>query len=59
MDAFGLPLQGEGDDYYSSGGIPGCKHFGVRSLSEAAEPCFGASDWPTDRVGGRGISDQG
>jgi hypothetical protein len=27
--ALGLPLQGEGDGYYSSGNIPGSKHFGV------------------------------
>jgi catechol 2,3-dioxygenase-like lactoylglutathione lyase family enzyme len=50
MDAFGLPLEGEGDGYYSSGNIPGSKHFGVWPLSEAAEACFGAPQWPADRV---------
>ena len=50
MDALGLPLEGEGEGYYSSGNIPGSKHFGVWPLSEAAEACFGAPQWPADRV---------
>jgi catechol 2,3-dioxygenase-like lactoylglutathione lyase family enzyme len=50
MDALGLPLEGEGDGYYSSGSIPGSKHFGVWPLSEAAEACFGTPVWPAGRV---------
>jgi catechol 2,3-dioxygenase-like lactoylglutathione lyase family enzyme len=50
IDALGLPLQGEGDGYYSSGSIPGSKHFGVWPLSQAAEACFGTSHWPDDRL---------
>ena len=50
IDALGLPLEGEGEGYYSSGNIPGSKHFGVWPLSQAAEACFGAPDWPADRV---------
>jgi catechol 2,3-dioxygenase-like lactoylglutathione lyase family enzyme len=50
MDALGLPLEGEGDGYYSSGSIPGSKHFGVWPLSEAAQACFGTPVWPADRV---------
>ena len=46
VDAIGLPLEGEGDGYYSSGSIPGSKHFGVWPLSEAAEACFGTPEWP-------------
>jgi catechol 2,3-dioxygenase-like lactoylglutathione lyase family enzyme len=46
LDTLGLPLEGEGDGYYSSGNIPGCKHFGVWPLSEAAQACFGTPDWP-------------
>src|SRR6266576_1136941 len=46
MGALGLPLEGEGDGYYSSGHIPGTKHFGVWPLSEAAESCFGTPEWP-------------
>ncbi|MGH3393311.1 MAG: VOC family protein [Streptosporangiaceae bacterium] len=50
MDALGLPLEGEGDGYYSSGNIAGSKHFGVWPLSEAAEACFGTPEWPAGRV---------
>jgi catechol 2,3-dioxygenase-like lactoylglutathione lyase family enzyme len=50
MDALGLPLEGEDDGYYSSGSIPGSKHFGVWPLAEAAEACFGAPRWPADRA---------
>ncbi|MBV8949249.1 MAG: glyoxalase [Actinobacteria bacterium] len=50
IDALGLPLEGEGEGYYSSGSIPGTKHFGVWPLSEAAESCFGSSEWPADRT---------
>ena len=48
IDALGLPLEGEGDGYYSSGSIPGSKHFGVWPLSEAAQACFGTPEWPAD-----------
>lgn len=50
IDSLGLPLEGEGEGYYSSGRIPGCKHFGVWPLSQAAEACFGTAEWPADRV---------
>ena len=50
IDALGLPLEGEGDSYYSSGSIRGCNHFGVWPLSEAAEACFGIPQWPAGRV---------
>ena len=50
IDALGLPLEGEGDGYYSSGSIPGSNHFGVWPLSQAAEACFGTTRWPADRV---------
>jgi catechol 2,3-dioxygenase-like lactoylglutathione lyase family enzyme len=50
VDALGLPLEGEGQDgYYSSGKIPGSKHFGIWPLSQAAEACFGTREWPADR----------
>jgi catechol 2,3-dioxygenase-like lactoylglutathione lyase family enzyme len=50
MDALGLPLEGEGEGYYSTGSIAGIKHFGVWPLSQAAEACFGTSEWPSDRI---------
>ena len=50
VEALGLPLENpSGGEYYWSGKIPGCKHFGVWPLSEAAEACFGVSEWPADR----------
>lgn len=48
IQTLGLPLEGEGDGYYASGDIPGCKHFGVWPLREAAESCFGSPEWPAD-----------
>jgi catechol 2,3-dioxygenase-like lactoylglutathione lyase family enzyme len=50
IDALGLPLEGEGDGYYSSGNIGGSKHFGVWPLAEAAQSCFGTPEWPAGRV---------
>ena len=50
IDAIGLPLEGEGGGYHSSGSIAGSKHFGVWPLSQAAEACFGITKWPADRV---------
>jgi catechol 2,3-dioxygenase-like lactoylglutathione lyase family enzyme len=49
VDALGLPLEGgEGDDYVHSEKIDGAKHFGVWPLSQAAQACFGAADWPSE-----------
>jgi catechol 2,3-dioxygenase-like lactoylglutathione lyase family enzyme len=50
IDTMGLPLEGEGDGYYSSGDIRGCNHFGVWPLSEAAASCFGTPEWPADLI---------
>ena len=49
IDALGLPLEGEGDGYYSSENIAGSKHFGVWPLTQAAQACFGTPNWPDDR----------
>src|SRR5207302_7142277 len=50
VDALGLPLEGEGQDgYYSSANIAGSNHFGVWPLAQAAEACFGTTEWPADR----------
>jgi catechol 2,3-dioxygenase-like lactoylglutathione lyase family enzyme len=51
VDALGLPLEGEeADGYHHSEKIAGSKHFGVWPLSQAAEACFGTSEWPPDRL---------
>ena len=48
MDALGLPLEGEPGDYLHSERIGGAKHFGIWPLSQAAEACFGTTEWPAD-----------
>ncbi len=48
IDTLSLPLEQLGGEYYASEHIEGSKHFGVWPLSEAAEACFGQSDWPAD-----------
>jgi catechol 2,3-dioxygenase-like lactoylglutathione lyase family enzyme len=50
IDEIGLPLQGEGEGYYSSGDVAGTNHFGIWPLSEAAQACFGTPQWPADRI---------
>ena len=47
VDTIGLPL--EGDDYIHSENVPGTRHFGVWPLADAAQACFGTSEWPADR----------
>ena len=49
VDTLGLPLESHGDDYHHSEHIAGCKSFGIWPLSQAAEACFGTSQWPADR----------
>ena len=45
-DALGLPLPD--DDYPSTESLPGVKHFGLWSLADAAQSCFGVEAWPPD-----------
>jgi catechol 2,3-dioxygenase-like lactoylglutathione lyase family enzyme len=47
--ALGLPLEGQGNRYYHSEQIGGCKSFGIWPLSQAAEACFGTPRWPAER----------
>src|SRR5437588_296537 len=49
VDALRLPLEGQ-DDYIHSESIGGCKHFGVWPLTQAAQACFGTTEWPADRL---------
>lgn len=49
VDALGLPLEGQGGDYQHSEQIAGSKSFGIWPLAQAAEACFGTSDWPAER----------
>ena len=47
-DALGLSFEGEEGDYVFTQKLEGTKHFGLWPLSEAAEACFGTSEWPAD-----------
>jgi catechol 2,3-dioxygenase-like lactoylglutathione lyase family enzyme len=50
VDALGLPLESGADsEYHHSESIVGCKHFGIWPLSQAAQACFGATQWPAER----------
>jgi catechol 2,3-dioxygenase-like lactoylglutathione lyase family enzyme len=48
VDALGLPLKSQEGEYYSSEEVGGSKHFGVWPLSQAAQACFGTTEWPAD-----------
>jgi hypothetical protein len=50
LGSLGLPLEGEGAGYYHSESISGCKSFGIWPLAQAAQACFGTTDWPADRL---------
>jgi hypothetical protein len=50
VGALGLPLEGQGNGYYHSERIAGCKSFGIWPLSQAAEACFGTPRWPPARA---------
>jgi catechol 2,3-dioxygenase-like lactoylglutathione lyase family enzyme len=50
VDALGLPLaSGVDGEYFHTDRLPGCKHFGVWPLEQAAQACFGTPTWPADR----------
>src|SRR5437879_5458040 len=46
LDTLGLPLEQLGEDYFATEQIAGSKHFGVWPLTQAAQACYGAPDWP-------------
>jgi len=47
-DALGLSFEGEAGDYVFTHNLEGTKHFGLWPLSEAANACFGTTEWPAD-----------
>ena len=50
VDALGLPLESQsGGEYVWTDKLDGAKHFGLWPLSQAAEACFGVSEWPAER----------
>ena len=44
----GLSFEGEEGDYRFTHKLEGTKHFGLWPLSEAANACFGTTEWPAD-----------
>ena len=47
-DALGLSFEGADGDYVFTHKLEGTKHFGLWPLSEAANACFGTSEWPAE-----------
>jgi catechol 2,3-dioxygenase-like lactoylglutathione lyase family enzyme len=47
-NALGLNFEGQEGDYVFTHELEGTKHFGLWPLSEAANACFGATQWPAD-----------
>jgi len=45
QDLFGLPFKVK-NGYHYVDGFDGAKHIGIWPLSEAAQSCFGTSEWP-------------
>ena len=48
LDALGLSFEGGEGDYTFTERLGGVRHFGLWPLSEAAQACFGAPEWPGD-----------
>ena len=44
----GIALQGS-PEYPNTDDVPGLRHFGLWSLADAADACFGVREWPADR----------
>jgi len=47
VDTFGLDLE-DTDGYLHSEKVDGVRHFGLWPLEQAAEACFGTTEWPAD-----------
>ena len=47
-DALGLGFEGQDGDYVFTNELEGTKHFGLWPLSEAANACFGTTEWPSE-----------
>ena len=47
-DALGLGFESQEGDYVFTHELEGTKHFGLWPLSEAANACFGTTEWPAE-----------
>ena len=46
QEDLGLSFEGNEGDYLFTHKLEGTKHFGLWPLSEAAQACFGTTEWP-------------
>jgi catechol 2,3-dioxygenase-like lactoylglutathione lyase family enzyme len=49
-DALAIPFDDPDGDYLMTDSLPGIKHFGLWTLADCAQACFGTSEWPQDRI---------
>jgi hypothetical protein len=47
-DALGISFEEMDNGYLHTEGLEGTKHFALWPLSQAAESCFGSSEWPAN-----------
>jgi catechol 2,3-dioxygenase-like lactoylglutathione lyase family enzyme len=47
-EVLGLAFKEDTDGYLYTGGLDGVKHFALWPLAQAAQSCFGVSQWPSD-----------
>ena len=47
-DALGIPFVVEDGSYYHTEQLAGCRAFALWPLEQAAESCFGTTQWPDD-----------
>ena len=47
-DGLGIKLEESSDDYWTNDDLEGVKAFALWPLSQAAESCFGTTEWPAD-----------
>ena len=47
-DTLGISFEEMDNGYLHTGEVEGAKHFALWPLSQAAESCFGSSEWPKD-----------
>jgi len=47
-DTIGVAFEGDVDDYVYTEKLGGVKHLGLWPLDQAAQACFGTSEWPAD-----------
>lgn len=48
LEALGLPMKKEDNNYCHTDSLAGAKYFALWPLSQVAESCFGTKTWPKD-----------